>query len=263
MSRFDVLVLAGASPKGPGQMAVDEGVQRKVEIDVEGRPMLWWTLRALRASDRVGHLVLLGGEQEDTAGIAGPIECLPVQGELMDKVLAGLQRAASINPQAKLVLVASGDLPLLTTEAIDWFIDACLSAEADVYYPVVKQVVMEERFPLSNRTYAPLREGRLCGGDLVLVRVDVALAQQEMVRSLMERRKSPLQQARLVGLWPLIKLVLRRLSLEDAERIAGRVLGIRGKAIVSPYAELAMDVDKPHHLELVRQELAGRMQEGA
>jgi len=250
MRRFDVLVAA-----------VDEGVRRKVEIDVQGRPMLWWTLRALRGSERVGHLVLLGAEQKDTELATGPIECLPVQGELMDKVVAGLQRAASINPQAELVLLASGDLPLLNPEAIDWFIDACLSVEADVYYPIVKQAVMEERFPLSKRTYAPLREGRFCGGDVVLVRIDVALAQQELVRDLMERRKSPLQQARLIGMWPLIKLLARRLSLEEAERIAGRALGIRGKAIVSPYAELAMDVDKPHHLELVRQELAGRLQE--
>ena len=256
MGWLDVLVMAGASPAGPCQLAVDEGVRRKVEIDVQGHPMLWWTLRALRSADRLGHFVLLGAEHEDTAGTAGPIEHLPVQGELMDKVLAGLQRAASINPQAKLVLFASGDLPLLTPEAIDWFIDACLSVEADIYYPVVAQAVMEDRFPLSNRTYAPLREGRFCGGDVVMVRVDVGLAQQEMVRSLMERRKSPLQQARLVGVWPLIKLLARRLSLEEAERIAGRALGVRGKVIVSPYAELAMDVDKPHHLELAREELA-------
>ena len=259
MTRFDVLVTAGASPRGPRELAAAEGVRRKVEIDVHGRPMIWWTLRALRASDHIDHLVLLGGEQGDLEGIEGPAETLSVPGELLEKVRAGLQRAASINPQAELVLFVSGDMPLLTTEAIEWFIEACLSVEADLYYPIVKREVMEARFPLSKRTYVPLREGRFCGGDVVMVRLDVGLAQQELVRNLMERRKSPLQQARLVGLWPLIKLLARRLSLEDAERIAGRALGIRGKVIVSPYAELAMDVDKPHHLELARQELAGRL----
>jgi hypothetical protein len=164
-----------------------------------------------------------------------------------------------VNPQADLTLFVSGDMPLLTSESVDWFIGACFEAQADLFYPVVEQRLMEERFAGADRTYVPLREGRYCGGDLVMTRVDVALAQQALLRELMEQRKNPWQQARLIGLVPLIKLLSRRLTLAEAERIAGSALGVRGKVVVSPYAELAMDVDKPHHLEIARRELSSRI----
>jgi len=263
MPLLDALVLAGASPGTPDPLAVAEGVSRKVLVELAGQPMLWWTLQALRASGRVGHLIILGGEPGDVAEVAGPAECLPGQGELLDRVLAGLQRVAALHPQAELALFASGDVPLLTPQAVNWFVDTCLTEEADLYYPVVERAVMERAFPGSARTYVSLRDGRFCGGDVVLAHVHAVLSRQELLRELMARRKSPLRQARLVGIVPLLKLLSRRLSIAEAERIGGRTLGVRGKAIVSPYAELAMDVDKPHHLAIARRVLAGRLAEAA
>jgi hypothetical protein len=259
--QLDALIAAGAPPEAPDPLAQAEGARRKTEIDLQGHAMLWWTLKALRGSPRVRHLFVLGGEPEDITGIEGPIEWLPVQGGLLDKVVAGLQCVAALDPHADLTLYVSGDLPLLTPAMVDWFIDAATAPPADICYPVVQREVMESRFPGSNRTYVPLREGKFCGGDIVMLRVGVALAQQELMRELMGQRKSPLRQARLIGVGPLLKLLSRRLSIADAERISSRALSVRGRAIVSPYAELAMDVDKPHHLAIARQELAARMLE--
>ena len=263
MQRLDVLILAGAPPDVDDPLAVAEGVQRKVMIDLHGRPMLWWTLQALRGCDCLGRLIVLGGEPEDVAGIEGPIECLPVRGKLLDNIHAGLQHLVALNPQADLALVVSGDTPLLTPEVVNWFIDACRAGEADLYYPVVERAVMEGRFPGSARTYVSLREGRFCGGDVVMVRVDAALTQSGLLRDLVERRKTPLQQARLIGTRALLQLLLHRLCIAEAERVAGRALSVRGKVIICPHAELAMDVDKPHHLAIARQALADRLAEAA
>jgi len=263
MQQLDALVLAGAPPEAPDPLAVIEGVPRKALIDIHGRPMLRWVLRALRGSGRVNHLIVLGGEPEDIAGVEGPIECLSLQGKLLDNVLAGLQRLIVLNPKAELALIACCDTPLLTPAMVNYFIDACLAVEADFYYPIVERSVMEGRFPGSARTFVPLRDGRFCGGDMVMVRVNAALTQQELIRDLLARRKSPWRQARLIGVSTLIKFLLRRLSLAEAERIGSRALGIRGKAIISPYAELGMDVDKPHQLAIARQALAARLVEAA
>ena len=103
MQRLDVLILAGTSPDTPDPLAAAEGVRRKVMIDLHGRPMLWWTLQALRGCDCLGRLIVLGGEPEDVAGIEGPIECLPVQGKLLDTILAGLQHLVALNSQAALM----------------------------------------------------------------------------------------------------------------------------------------------------------------
>ena len=261
MQRLDVLILAGGPPDTPDPLAAAEGVQRKVMIDLHGRPMLWWTLQALRGCDCLGRLIVLGGEPEDVVGIEGPIECLPVRGKLLDNILAGLRHLVALNSQADLALVVGGDTPLLTSEVVNWFMDACGAGEADLYYPVVERAVMEGRFPGSARTYVSLREGRFCGGDVLMVRVDVALTQSRLLRDLTERRKTPLQQARLIGLGTLIKLLLHRLGIAEAERVAGRALSVRGKVIICPHAELAMDVDKLHHLAIARQALADRLAE--
>jgi hypothetical protein len=62
-----------------------------------------------------------------------------------------------------------------------------------------------------------------------------------------------------LGFRTIIKFLFRRLSIRDAEELSKRLLQAEGHVIVSPYADLAMDVDKPHQLEIVR----ARMEKGA
>jgi hypothetical protein len=40
--------------------------------------------------------------------------------------------------------------------------------------------------------------------------------------------------------------------------VASRLLGCRARVIISPHADLGMDVDKPHQLEMARRLLAAR-----
>jgi len=44
--------------------------------------------------------------------------------------------------------------------------------------------------------------------------------------------------------------------LDDAIRRVCERIGIQGRAIVWPYAEPCMDIDKPNQLELLREDLA-------
>lgn len=60
----------------------------------------------------------------------------------------------------------------------------------------------------------------------------------------------------LLGYDTLLNIILHRLSLADAERVLSKRIGIRGKVLISPYAELGMDVDKPNQLEMLRADLA-------
>ena len=51
---------------------------------------------------------------------------------------------------------------------------------------------------------------------------------------------------------PLILFGLRLMTLEGAFRRAGQRIGATAAAVVLPWAEAAIDVDKPADLELVR-----------
>ena len=53
------------------------------------------------------------------------------------------------------------------------------------------------------------------------------------------------------------------MTIDDViHRIADK-LGLKGRAIVCPYAEVGMDVDKPHQLELLRDDLASQQRTAA
>jgi hypothetical protein len=49
------------------------------------------------------------------------------------------------------------------------------------------------------------------------------------------------------------------LTLEKAVEKITNKLDITGQAIVCPYAEVGMDIDKPHQLEIIRKDLKKRL----
>ena len=73
-----------------------------------------------------------------------------------------------------------------------------------------------------------------------------------------EARKNPLRQAALLGPDLLFLLLTRRTTIDGAVKRVSKRLGLKGRAVISPYAEIAMDVDKPHQLELVIADLSKR-----
>jgi hypothetical protein len=54
-------------------------------------------------------------------------------------------------------------------------------------------------------------------------------------------------------------MLLRMLTLDKAVQLASKRLSIKGRAMVCPYAEVGMDVDKPHQLAIMRDDLAKRI----
>jgi len=70
-----------------------------------------------------------------------------------------------------------------------------------------------------------------------------------------DSRKSPMKQAALVGFDTAFLLLTGRLTLEKAETNIMKRLNLTGKAILCPYAEVGMDVDKLFQLEIMREDL--------
>jgi hypothetical protein len=63
----------------------------------------------------------------------------------------------------------------------------------------------------------------------------------------------------LIGYDTLLLLLLRRITIEGAVKKVTSRLNITGRAILCPYAEVGMDVDKPHQLEILRADLASQV----
>ncbi|MEW5961421.1 MAG: hypothetical protein AB1801_27195, partial [Chloroflexota bacterium] len=129
-----------------------------------------------------------------------------------------------------------------------------------LYYGIVKREIMEARYPGSNRTFTKLADMHVCGADIHIAHKSMTTDPEHLAmwEELIGRRKSPLKQAASIGFLTLILLLMGRLSLEGAIKRVTKRLNITGRPIIWDYAEPAMDVDKPHQLEILRADLEAR-----
>ena len=227
----------------------------KALLPIAGKPMVVHVVEALAAARHVRHVAIIALDPGLGVSFPLPVEYVPDAGSLFANVEAGFLFALDRYPGLDAVLYCASDVPAITPAAIDAFIEDCFTTDHDLYYPVVERGVMERRFPGSRRSYVHLREGDFCGGDMMLFRPTLTVQQRDTLRNLVGSRKSVLEQARIVGFGLLLKLLLRRLTLVEAERRVARAMGVRGRVVLCPYAEIGMDVDKPFQLEVIRAEM--------
>jgi molybdopterin-guanine dinucleotide biosynthesis protein A len=253
---MDAIIMAGgrAAPEDPLYAAT--GVTNKALLPIDGKPMIRYVAEALAGSSQVARFVVVGLSAQECPELGLPTTFAPAQSNLLDNVVSGFKTLRRVNPEARLTILSTADIPLLSAEMVDWLIRTCTQTDHDAYYTVVERSVMEGRFPGAGRTYVPLRGGAYCGADIFMARTDLIHANQALFDKLLAARKSFWKQVQLLGPGLLLRFAARRLTLADAERLVSRNLNVRGRAIPSPYAEMGMDVDKPHQLELVRAELA-------
>jgi hypothetical protein len=119
---------------------------------------------------------------------------------------------------------------------------------------------MEQRFPNSNRSYTRLKDVEVCGGDLNMIRARTVKTNDELWNRILAARKNVFKQAALLGYGNLFLLLSRQVTIEGAVKRVTKRMDITGTAVVSPYAELGMDIDKPHQLEILREDLKRKQQ---
>lgn len=249
------MLLAGGIPGEQDPLFPYTRGKPKALIDVAGKPMVRWVLEALEGSDLIDAIVLTGIEVQTEWGIRKPLHNIPDYGDIIRNALHALQFIRDQNLSEDQVLVVAGDIPALTSEMIDWRCQRALEMDADLSFLAIERGVMEARFPGSDRSYLRVQDHELCGGDCHAVRVTL-IGQEALWQRFAHARKSPLRQAAMVGYGTLLGLLTRRLDLPKLERRVSNRLGIDGRVSLSPYAELGMDVDKPHQLAILRRHLA-------
>jgi len=254
---MDAIVIAGGIPKPEDPLYEYTQGGPKALLDVAGKPMIQWVLDAVSGSETVEQVVLISLSEEMGLECSKPVTYLPDQGGLLENVRGGIEKTIEINPQAKHVLTISSDIPTIKPEMIDWVVNENAGTDFDLYYTVIPRDVMEKRFPESKRSYTRLKDAELCGGDLNMIRSSTVYANVELWDRIVAARKSVFKQAALLGYGNLLLFLSRQLTLSGAIERVTKKMEITGKAVISPYAELGMDVDKPHQLEIVRVDLAG------
>ncbi|HAP93503.1 MAG TPA: hypothetical protein DCM26_02615 [Desulfotomaculum sp.] len=242
----DAVVLAGSLNNG--QLREYSPVPYEAQIPIGSKTMVEYVLDALLKSSYVERMVIAGPGDLLPPGLdTGRVQVISPGSSVLENVQSGIDCL----PSARRVLVVTSDIPLLTVQAVDGFLEQCTDQTVDLFYPVVSRDIMESRFAGVKRTYVRLREGIFTGGNLFLLNPVVLPRCLAKGKELVAARKNPWRLSRLIGITFLIKFLLRRLSLKEAEVKVSKLLGIKGVAVISQYPEIGFDVDKPADLEQV------------
>jgi len=251
---MDAILLAGGTITEDDPLFELTGGGKKALTPIAGRPMVQWVLDAICQAQQVEHVVVVGLEEEVGSGGLKPVHYLSDGGSMLANAKAGFEFVHMSRPDQEQVLLASSDIPTITPEIVDWRILGAQEHGADLDYAVVTRATMEARFPDSRRSFIRLRDVEVCGGDLNVLHIGL-VENEQLWERIIAARKNAFRQASLLG-WDMLFLVLtRRVTLEKAERLVSKRLGLDGRVTVSPYAELAMDADKPEQAALLEQDL--------
>ena len=241
---------------GGGDGAViDPAVRTKGLVPVAGKPMIEWVARALRAAESIGKIaVVLPQGTDTTAWAEQPDTIVASDGSFIDNALAGLSAFEHLAP----VLALTGDIPALTAEAIDDFVERSLASGAELTYAIVAEQDMEEQFPGSRRTYVKVDGVNVTGGNMMLLSPDLVRRNRDLAQRLFDARKSPLQMARVLGGRFIFRYVVGTLRVEDVEAKMEELVGGPCAAIRTPHASIGADVDKPIDVVVVQRILYAR-----
>ena len=258
---MNAIVLAGGIPQPGEKLYSYANGDPKALIDMAGKPMVQWVLDALGEAKSVDQVIVIGLSAKSDLNCKKPLHFLSNQGRMLANVVAGVNRSLELTPKGEYVLVVSADIPALKGSMVDWLVKTAMETRDDLYYGVCPREVMEARYPASNRTYTKLKDMEVCGADVNITHYRMATEHLDTWEQLMGNRKSPLRQAAIIGLDTLFQIATRQLTLQDVVKRASQRIGIKGRAIIWDKAEPCMDVDKPHQLELMREDLAKQVNE--
>lgn len=213
---------------------------------IAGQPMAAYVLRALRGAG-VERIVYVGPV---TPALEGLIDTqVAARGTMLENLQAGL----AVIGNAERVLVATADIPLLTSEAVRDVLTR--DSQTGLVYPVIDMIDSQAMFPTGKRTSAKLREGRFTGGNLFLLEPRLVNDFWGRLEFVLDNRKNVLRLAGMFGLGALVKLALGILSIAELEGNVSRILGVPAKALVTKYAEIGFDVDKFEDIAIVLEKL--------
>ncbi len=253
---MDCVIVAGGVPGPDDPLYPYTQGKPKAMLAIRGRTLIEYVAAAFHQSPQVDNIVVVGLGDDRGLSFPQPIHHVPDQGGMITNAIAGIEAAQRLNPAAQNLILSTTDIPLITGAMIDEWLEQCRPySDLIMVHTLVPAVLMQQRFPGSKRTFTKLKGLEITGGDLMLVQPRIIDTNRALWHAAANARKHPWKLARLVGFTTLFKLLTRQLSLSDMEAIGQRLLGSPMKIILARHAELGMDGDKPHQIELIRQSL--------
>ena len=239
MSAIDAIVLAGGGEDAVS--ALEPGAPNKAFVRIGEATLVQRTIAGLRASSRIDRIVAVAPPSAAAhPALGGASEVRGDGPKMMESLRSGMQGFT----EDATVVVAASDLPALDAAAVDEFVDAVLTRNLDVAYACLERRYHVAAYPEFPHTWARMRDGRYCGGGLVAMRPRVLPRLAVFIDALAAARKTPWRLASIFGWDVLARFAFGRLSIEQAEARASRLLGARVGAVRCTHPAIALNVDR-------------------
>lgn len=256
------LVLAGSRRGAEDPVAKAAGRSHKALVPVAGRPMLARVIDALLAAPSVGEIRIAIENPSFATSLpelkeafaTGRVGTVPADVSPATTVLSVLEARRASLP----LLVTTADHALLTAELVEDFL-AAVPQTADAVAAVADAALLTAAYPDAVRTFVRFRAGEaVTGCNLFCFRTARSAALARFWTEAERHRKNPARLIGLLGVWPVLRFLTRRMSLAEAVTRLSSRLGLELAVVRMSTPEAGIDVDKVADLELAETILARR-----
>jgi GTP:adenosylcobinamide-phosphate guanylyltransferase len=256
---WTALVLAGQRP-GVDKLAASFGIESKALIPVAGELMLGRVLMALADTPEIGKIVVLAQNAPELLrhpDLAWAAAEPRITARVSGRTISGSVRDAVRDPAIGLpVLVTTADNVMLTPATIREFIAG--AGTSDVSVAMVERTRLEAAVGPNRRTWLTFKGGAYTGANLFALNAPAAKNALQFWERVEEDRKSVLRLASHFGPVLMARLLLRRMTVQEALAAAGAKLGASAAPVLLSDGRMGVDVDKPEDHALAERLLAAR-----
>ena len=251
-----LVLAAGRGPEDP--MARAYGVSHKCLLEVGGVPMLARVLATLRSHPAIGRIAVSIENEALVEKAIGPLPddvfVIPSRESAAASATAALESSRLVHP----VLLTTADHVLLDAAILDHFMAHPATKAADLTVGLASASTVLAAYPATRRTFLSFGPDRVSGCNLFGLMTPRALRAVAFWQAMEQNRKRPWRLIAAFGMVPLLRYGLGRTDLEMAFGLGSRRLGLDARPVLMPFAEAAIDVDKPDDKDLCEAILLAR-----
>jgi GTP:adenosylcobinamide-phosphate guanylyltransferase len=263
--QITALIMAANRPGIENPIAKQAGTSHKCLATIMDMTMIERVLRAVRALDQVGH-VMVSIEDESALSTVDYITDLKASGDLTivesgsnltDSVL---KASATLESTDYPLLITTADNVLHTPEIMQTFVDGTEKSSAEVAFGLTPRSVVAEAYPVEapGVGYLKFADGEHSNCNIYMLRSAVALPAVEALRSGGQFRSNPKRIIKAFGFLTLIKYLLGIVNISDLPKTLDRVFGVSVDAVILPFADAPIDADTLATFALVEKILRAR-----
>jgi CTP:molybdopterin cytidylyltransferase MocA len=238
---LDIVILAG----GPLSVLEEDSppIHRSL-IPIHGKTVLEYMIEAVRKAGICKQLILIGSEAitaSPYASMADQYISVPESSKLSDNF-----RKSTRQSTASHIMIMGGDIPGINATILAKLYELIQEyRDKDLLAFVVTRESVEASFPGSHRTYGKIKEGRAKVGNALVLRQEALDKLDPLIDKFTKNRKSVIKLAFSFGIINIIKMaIFKNISIPQLEKAFKKSTGIDAKGILTPYGELAVDIDK-------------------